>query len=258
MSKREDEAFAAWMQEVVAEFPAEQREAAAKVLDAPVSRERFYRGTLRSNEFYRRLNELEAAKQELESAKQEIYSWYEEEAPKQEALLEEREMLKAQLAELGAGGAPPQAGLPGFTTEDLAALKAKADKIEQLDKIIPSVLADMGAVTYDAIKNGFDIDPREVMRVSLQHGVEPYKAYEHLTTAQRQKRYEEQFEAERKKWVEEGRRQAITAKNGSPDHIQPSGPTVIDHLTRKDPVESTQQSRVSAALQAFLEGEAGQ
>lgn len=255
MSKREDEAFAAWISEVAAEYPADQREAVASFLSNDVARERFYRGTLRTDEFYRRLNELEAAKQELETAKQEIYNWYEEEAPKQEALLAERELLKAQLAEYGSGGAPPQAGLPGFSTEDLADLKAKAAKIEALDKLIPAVVADMGAVAYDALKNGYDIDPREVMRVSLQQGVEPYKAYEHLTTPQRQKRYEEQFEAEKKKWVEEGRRQAISARNGSPDHIQPSGPSVVDFLQRKDPKEQSQQDRVSAALQAFLEGE---
>lgn len=255
MSKREDEAFAQWMQEVLNEYPAEQRDAAKVALEAPVARERFYRGTLRSDEFYRRLNELEAAKQELESAKAEIYQWYEEESPKQDALIAERDLLKAQLAEVGSGGAPPAAGLPGFTTEDLADLKAKANKIEALDRLIPSVIADMAAVAFDAQKNGFDVDPREVMRVSLQNGVEPYKAYEHLTTPQRQKRYEEQFEAEKKKWVEEGRRQAISSRNGSPDHITPSGPSVVDFLQRKDAIESSQAQRVNAALQAFLEGE---
>lgn len=255
MSRREDEAFAAWLQEVVNEFPEEQRDTAKQLLDAPVARERFYRGTLRSDEFYRRLNELEAAKQELEAAKQDIYTWYEEEAPKQEALLQERDLLKAQLAELGAGDAPPQAGLPGFTTEDLAALRAKAEKIEALDKVIPAVIADMAAITYDAHKNNFDIDPREVMRVSLQQGVEPWKAYELQTQQQRQKRYEEQFEEEKRKWIEEGRRQAITSRNGSPDHIQPSGPSVVDFLQRKDAPEITQSDRVNAAMQAFLAGE---
>ena len=254
MSKREDEAYAAWRQELLAEFAPEVREQAAQVLDAPVAKERFYRGTLRSDEFYRRLNELEASKQELESTKQELYSWYEEESPKQDALIAERDLLRAQLAEVGAGGAPSQAGLPGFSTEDLADLRAKADKIEALDKLIPAVIADMSAVAFDAQKNGFDVDPREVMRLSLQHGVEPYKAYEHLTSDQRKARYEKTQEAERQKWIDEGRRQAITSRNGSPDHLQSSGPNVVDFLQRQNPTESTQAGRVNAALQAFVEG----
>lgn len=256
LSKREDEAFASWLDEVVGEYPAEQRDAVKAVLETPVGRERFYRGTLRTDEFYRRLNELEAAKQELDEAKEQIYNWYEEESPKQDALIQERDMLRKQLAESGAAGAPPtQAGVPGFSTEDLADLKAKADKIDQLDKIIPSVIADMAAISFDAQKNGFEVDPREVMRVALQHGVEPYKAYEALTQPQRQKAYEAQFEAERNKWIEEGRRQAITARNGSPDSIPSQGPNVLDFLKDQKRPESTQQSRVSAALQAFMEGE---
>lgn len=257
MSKKEDDAFAAWKQELLAEFPSEARESAEKVLDAPVARERFYRGALRQDEFYRRLNELEDTKKELETAKNEIYSWYEEESPKQDALIAERDMLREQVAAIGAGNAPAAAGLTGFSTEDFATLKAQANKIDQLDKLIPSVIADMAAVAYDAQKNGFDVDPREVMRVSLQTGAEPFKAYEHLTAPQRQKRYEDNYEADKKKWMEEGRRQAITARNGSPDHIQSSGPNVVDFLQRQDAKESTQNARVNAALEAFMAGEGG-
>jgi hypothetical protein len=257
MSRKEDEAFAAWQQEVLSEFPDDVRKAAEVTLNAPVAKERFYRGTIRQDEFYRRLNELEDAKKELESAKNEIYSWYEEESPKQDALIAERDLLREQLAAVGAGNAPAAAGLPGFSTEDLADLRAKANKIDQLDKLIPSVIADMAAVAYDAQKNGFDVDPREVMRVSLQSGAEPFKAYEYITQDQRKARYEAGQEAERKKWMAEGARQAITSRNGSPDHIQSSGPNVVDFLQRQNAQESTQGARVNAALEAFLAGEGG-
>src|SRR3972149_622811 len=177
MSKKEDTAFAEWVDEIVGEYPEETRESAKTILSSDFSREHLYRGTLRSNEFYRRLNELDEGRKELEAARNELYSWYEEEEPKQQALVAERDALKSQLEKVGSGDAPPAAGIPGFSLEDFAAPKAKADKIEALDKIIPAVMADMAAVQYDVIKNNFDIDPREVMRQSLQHGVEPYKAY---------------------------------------------------------------------------------
>jgi hypothetical protein len=252
MSKREDEAYAAWLEELIAEYPDELRDKAKEALSSPVARERLYRGTIRQDDYYRRLNEIEDAKKELESARDELYAWYEEESPKQEVLITERDLLKKQLADR-AGDPPAAAGVPGFSIEDLAVLKAKAEKIEVLDKIIPAVLADSMAIAKDAVKNNFEYDPHEVMRLSLQHGVEPYKAYEHLTSDQRRKRYEKEQEDEKKKWVEEGRRQALTARNGSPDQLPISGPSIFNTLAKKDAPESTQRSRVDAALAAMLD-----
>lgn len=252
MSKKENEDFGAWVEEVIGSFPADKQDLAREVLNSDVSRDRFFRGTIRQDDYYRRLNELNEERKELESTKDELASFYEEQLADQEALIAERDLLKAKLAERS-GDPPPAAGIPGFSTEDLAALKAKADKIDALDKIMPAVMADMAAVQYDAIKNNFDYDPREVMRLSLQHGTEPYKAYEYLTKDQRQNRYEEAQKKERDKWIEEGRRQALSAKNGSPDQLPHSGPSVFDRLQGKDTPESTHQSRVAAALQGMLE-----
>lgn len=253
MSKKEDAAFAEWLGEVVGEFPEEQRDAAKTLLSNDIAREQFYRGTLRSDEFYRRLNEIEAAKQELESARTELSTWYEDEEPKLAALTAERDNLREQLEKVGSGGPPPAAGIPGFTSEKLADLVAKAEKIELLDKITPAIMADVSAVLYDAIKNNYDIDPREIMRQSLQNGVEPYKAYEFLTQDQRKKRFETAEEDKKKKWIEEGRRQAISAKQGSPDQLPNQGPTVFDILTKKDSPDSTQSTRVDAAMKEFYE-----
>ena len=232
MSKREDENYAAWNKEVSEELPEDSREAFATLAETEVAKERFFRGTIRTDDYHRRLNEVNEMKTELEGARDELYTWYEEETPKQEALIEERDLLKQQLAERkDDGDPPPPAGIPGFSTEDLATLKAQAGKIEALDKIMPAVIADIGAITQDAFKNEFEVDMHEVMRVSLQQGVTPYKAYEDLTSSQRKDKYDKAQEAERDKWIAEGKRQALTARTGSPDSLDPAGPT-WENLTR--------------------------
>ena len=87
----------------------------------------------------------------------------------------------------------------------------------------------------------------------MQHGVSPYKAYEHLTAAERAKRYEKEREDEKQKWIDEGRRQADSDNNGSPDHISTSGPSVVDYLQRSDAdtTEKDHGARVAGALAAL-------
>jgi hypothetical protein len=249
MSKREDEAFDAWKNEIRSGLPEEVRAAWDTLANSDLTRERFFRGALRSEDYYRRLNEVTEKDRAVSARERELQAWYEAEAPKNEQLIAERDLLRAQVEEFG--NEVPGASV---SSEQLAELKAKADKVEQLDRILPDVMADMAAVTYDALKNGYEIDPRAVVRVSMQQGVTPYKAYEIMTAEARAKKYEAAREEERKKWVEEGRRQAISAGNGSPDHIRPSGPSVVDFLTRENATDSSQQSRVRAALTELESG----
>ena len=263
MSKREDEAFEQWTEELSKKVTAEEAEAFKVWAKTDAAREVF-RGTIGQTELYRRMNELDRDKKSLASERQELESWYEQESPKNDALIKERDELRAQLAELGlAGGPPPATTTPGssLSAEELAALKAAAAKAETLDRLIPAVLGDMAMVLQDSARNNFDIDPREVIKFSLQNGIEPYRAYLELTSDERQKREEAKQEAERKKWFEEGRRAALT--NHSPDHLQPSGPSVVDYLQGLNKVAAnagatvappTRDDRVSAAMKEFVEG----
>jgi len=255
VSKREDEQFQAWVEEVSKKTKPEEADAFKLWAESDAAREVF-RGTIGQAELYRRMNELAETRKELEAARGELEAWYEEEAPKNEHLLKERDELKAQLEALGSGGPPPAAGTgSAISAQDLAELNAKANKAEVLDRLLPAVLGDMSAVLKDSIKNNFDIDPREVIKLSLQQGIEPYRAYEVLTADERQKRYEASQEAEKKKWFEEGRRAAMT---NSPDHLQPSGPSVVDYLKDlgKDPAKKSPEKddRVASALKEFAEG----
>lgn len=264
MSKREDEAFEKWVDELSEKVETSEADAFKVWAKTPVAREVF-RGTIGQAELYRRLNDVASEKKEVEAAREELQAWYEAEQPKNEALLAERDELRKQLAELGVNAPPPAASTPSapaFPQEELAELRKKADKAELLDRLVPAVLADSMRITRDSIKNDFDIDPTEVIQYSLKNGVEPWRAYLELTSDERQKRTDKAQEEERKKWIEEGRRQALTSH--SPDHLQPSGPSVVDYLKGLNEaagaagatpnVAPTKDSRVAAALKEFMEG----
>lgn len=258
MSKKEDELFKAWGEKLAEEVETSEQEALKAWLALPVARE-VYRGTVGQDELYRRMNQLDKDKKELQQARQELETWFEEESPKNAALIAERDALKAQLAAHGSDDPPPAQGTGlQLSAEDLAGIKAQAAKAEVLDRLLPAVLGDMSAVLKDSIKNNFDIDPREVIQLSLQQGIEPWRAYQNLTADERQKRAEADHEAERKKWFEEGKRSAMT---NSPDHLQPSGPSVVDYIQSLNkavdkggnlPMERA--DRVSAALKELMEG----
>lgn len=248
MSKKEDAAFKQWVDELAGKVEPEEAEAFKKWATTDAARDVF-RGTIGQAELYRRMNELAATRQELEQ-------WYEQEAPKNAQLLAEKEELLRQLEELGTGAPPPAASTPTplISPAEIESLKQQAAKAETLDRLLPAVLGDMGFVLKDSIKNNFDIDPREVIKLSLQKGIEPYRAYEDLTAAERVKREEARQEEERKKWFEEGRRSAMT---NSPDHLKPSGPSVVDYLhelNKQQGAAPSRDDRLSAALKEFTEG----
>lgn len=256
MSKREDEKFQAWVEELAKQVEPDEKDAFEGWIQTKSAKEA-YRGYLREQEFHRKYNEVNNQAREVEDLKEQLSAWYDEEAPKNAQLLRERDELKAQLAELGLDGPPPATSTPGLslTQDELTELKKKADKAEALDRLIPAVLGDMSMVIRDSIKNNFDIDPREVIQLSLRQGIEPYRAFEILTADERQRRYEAAQKAEKEKWFEEGRRSALT-KN-SPDHLQPSGPSVVDYLqglNKQTAQAPDNASRVSAALKEFVDG----
>lgn len=258
MSRREDDAYQAWVDELSKQVSDEEKGTFEEWTKTASARET-YRGYLREAEFHRRLNKLQEEQEELANTKAQLKDWFEEEKPKNEALLKERDELKKQLEELGIEGPPSAAATPGPTVsaEKLAELEERAAKVEVLDRLIPAALGQIGKVVRDSIKDGFDIDIDEVIKLSLQQSIQPYRAYEILTADERRKRYEKDREDERKKWFEEGKRAAQASP--SPDHLQPSGPSVVDFLqaSNKDQAANAQfgdrASRVAAALKELEE-----
>lgn len=188
--------------------------------------------------------------------------WYESEEPIREALIKERDELRKQAAEKpkdGAGAGDPPNQFTGVSPEEFALIRAKAQKVDAMDKLLPKVLGDLGAVLQDATEQGFKVDPREVMHVAVKEGIEPYRAYEVLTADQREARAAETEKEQQKHWFEEGRRAALSGD--APDHIPPTSPSMYDILSTPEPtdgnasVPKTSGARVNEAVAAFREGD---
>jgi hypothetical protein len=268
MSKREDQDYAAWVEEIKATLPDEDAVDAFQTFAATDTGREVYRGNLREKDYYTRLNKLNsdkedfiAEKEELRQAQNELTEWFENEEPIRAALIKERNELRKQQE----GGKSSDAGDPpnvvsGISQEELALLRAKATKIDAMDKILPSVMGDFGRAIQDAARNNYNVDPAEIMQVASSKGIDPYRAYLELTANDRKTREEEEFKAEKKKWFDEGRKAALSGD--APDHIKPSGPSVYDLLTKEPPPQEHDASvplksgqRVEEALRLYREGD---
>lgn len=259
MSKREDQDFAAWVEEIKASLGDEDAVEAFEAFAATDTGREVYRGNLREKDYYTRLNKLNSEKEELAQAQSELTEWFENEEPVREALIKERDELRKKLADGKSpdGGDPPNA-VSGVSQEEIALLRAKASKIDAMDKILPSVLGDLGRVILDAQRNDFNVDPAEIMQMASSKAIDPYRAYMELTAEERQKRSAQAVKEEQKKWFEEGRKAALSGD--APDHIKPSGPSVFDLLTKEPapaehdaPVPLKSGARVAEALRQYGE-----
>src|SRR5512133_2613833 len=102
MSRKEDEQYKKWVEAATAKLEGAELEAFKLFAQTEYARDVF-RGSLRTEDYYTKLNELSSREKELET-------WYEEESPKNEALIAERDALRAQIEELGTGGPPAASG----------------------------------------------------------------------------------------------------------------------------------------------------
>lgn len=260
MSKKEDAAYQAWLQDVKSKVPAEKRELFDQFISDEVVGKEIFRGGLREADYYRRLNELGETRREVEAEKIRLTSWYEAEKPKNQALLEKVSELEAKLAKRR----------EAFDDEeDLMTDKqraAEAEKISKLEKELAEVrssqreafsaflpaLVDMTDITHELVKGGWKTSPREVISYAQKNNVDPRTAFYALTADERTDRERDERKKQEEKWKEEGRREAM-AKVSSPDNLRVSaGPTVVDQL-RKPMTTDNPNERIKRASQAFSE-----
>lgn len=260
MSK-EDVAFAEWAREVEGQLPDDLRNSFKSITDHPQGRELF-RGVGRREDYNRRVNEVEAERRRLQE-------WFDKEAPKNALLAAEHMELQDKLSNYEQ--TLKELGLNDGATRSTRASNpeppvAKKEEIEQLrkevrdwqsmvDRALPKLIGDVSAVTQKIVKEGFNIDPRDVLSYAAERNMDPLSALDSLTEVDRRKRAEVNQKALEEKWKEEGRREALS-KLPSPTYIRPTGPTVIDTLNNKD-FASDPKTRVSDAVKDFLEMGAG-
>lgn len=280
MSKREDAEFEAWKKETRGKLDPSLQDKFDALTSHESSKELF-RGYLRENEFYTRLNEQNAEKQKIAKEREslaaevaqfqrqrtEIASWWQAEKPKNEKLVAEKKQLEQKVKALEAKlndldpdstDAPRGRGKDSEMTDDQRAeidevkksLAAANARLEAIDSNIPQFVGKLGRVIKNSLKEGFDIDPDKVVELSLNNGADPEVAYYQLTYEEREKRAKADFEKKLKEAEEKGRREALSTRP-SQDFLRPAGPTVVDRIREKSSGPMDRRALVDAAVEEF-------
>jgi len=275
-SKKEAEAFEEWKAEIAATLTGPQLDAFNTLMSDEAKGKTIFRGHIREQEFYTRLNELDSAKKALEAdmgnfkaEKDAMYNWYKAESPKNAQLIEEKQKLaarlsaaKQQLIDLGLVeeaeqlGVSMPAGTPASSPiqhDDTSRkeLEALRNRLEMFDKALPALMASYGGVIAETVTGKWNVNPADILSYAVQNGVDPRQAFWDLTAEQREERAKKQRDEEIAKAKEEGRREALTQK-ASPDFFRAPIPGSVDALKATN-VPLDRNARVGAAVSAFLD-----
>lgn len=263
MSLKEQEAYKAWADGVKAKLPDELKGNFDVLLTHEASKE-IFGGHLREADYYRRLNELNTVRKETEEQanayerdRTALWEWWNEANPQTEAALQERDRLKAELDAvrnaLEDNGMPVNTPPPSDANPSDSALRQEIATLKQqlqnVDQALPKILGEWGSVLHRATKEGFEINPQEIVNHSAKNGMPLSQAYEYMTATARSEKLGKEREAEIAKAREEGRREALS-NYPPPDRLKPSGPTIMEQA--KD-IPDNRNDRVAGAIGAFLE-----
>jgi hypothetical protein len=259
--------FDAWLEDTKKGLETDEQQ---KALDLLVSSEKvknnIFGGYLRESDYYRKVNDFNEAKVRLdteESAfkaqKEQWTSWYQDAQTEYSQALKDKEELERKLKYETIEDEPTGKVDSRFKTE-LEELRKKVEIAESrtnvLDQSSTRLIVDMTKIMADAMKNGYSVDPDDVMNYSINNKVDPYSAYERITRDERLER----FEADEKKKLaaarEEGYKEAMQKTGSSPDRLPRGGPSTLEFFTGSTPVNlGNQNDRLAAASQAYLKME---
>lgn len=261
-NKKTEAEYQEWVKEVSAKVPEEHKANFDALIGTPFGTELF-EGSLRTKEFHRRMNEVHDEKTALAAQRQafaqdvnSMDQWFQEEAPKNQRLLAERDKLRAEataarerLAELGLEEEAPKVRSARSSDEDglQKEIQGLKQRLAMMDQALPSMLGDLGLSLRQAQKDGFDVDPRQMIALSMEKSVPLPQAYDMLTYEKRQERDSKEREEAIAKAREEGKREALSQR-GSPDYMKPAGPSILDAIAK--PMSSVE--RIDAAVNTYL------
>lgn len=254
---REDVLFDEWKREVAGKLPEDVRAQFTALTEHEAGREVF-RGNLRRTDYDRRVGEVEAERRRLKE-------WFEGEAPKNPQLVAQNQELAMKLASyektLKEYGLENDLATPTHAAtspsvarkDDVEELRREFNqRVNAIDNALPGILGDLTTVIQRSVKEGYNIDPRDVISYAGENRVSALQAFENLTAGERAKRAEANQKTLEEKYREEGRREALS-RLPNPSYIRPSGPTVVEQLNNKD-FASDARTRVSESVKAFMEG----
>lgn len=271
LSKKEDEAYAQWLNDLKSQY-----QDIAPVLDQLATTEagrELYRGGLRTADYYRRLNEIRDQKEEFERQKSAFesdvnkqYGWWQEAQTNYARMQQERQDLQSRLAayenqikEYGVDPkeiVPPQpanGGQDNITQRELAELR---NRVQAMDTNFPAILSGFLKAQQQALEERIPFDPNEVFKRVYQQRVDPVTAFNEMARPFREERAKEVLQKELEKAREEGRREALSKLSGPDRAVRPASPSVVDALrsTEAQPLVNRGE-RVDAAVRDFMEME---
>ena len=271
MSKKEDQDFAKWREELKAGLSDEQAAALDQLAETDALRDT-YRGTIREKDYYTRLNKLseerdslKAEREKFGQEKQNMYTWYNEEAPKNKMLTERNKKLEEQVnafkGQLGDLDDDPTLNKGGPTVDsgELEQLKEEVAKLgaqtRYQDQAIPKLLADFGDVVTENTLKGYNLNPSDILKHSADNRVDVRTAFMELTQEKRAEMEEARIEKLKAEAEARGREEAkkeFSQNLSSPDGLRPRGPSIVDRITGG---QTDEQFGSDAALQEFIDGD---
>ena len=266
MGKKTEAEYQKWIEEVKGKLPDDTLKAAFDTITGHEVGKEVFGGYQREADYYRRLNDVAAEKSQLEKEKQSWSKWFEEESPKNQVLIAERDTLAKQVSALKAAvmGEEPNTMPTNFASPtppnggsaDTAALRAEIDVLREqlkvlpvIDKALPRLMADAMDLTYKITSEKWKVSPKQVLDHALTRGTDITSAFNELTSEERETRSKEDLAKQIKEAEDRGRRDALKAR--TPDQLTMNGPSILDNIRAKAPVDA--RARVADAVSAYVD-----
>lgn len=269
MSKKEDDAYAAWVEELkggLKDKPEALKALTLLTTDESAGARELFRGSVGGKEISRRMNELSDAKKALEEKSQEVEtkvnrwgSWYQEAQTAHNNVLSENAALKKELEKA-------RTALPDDEENKVSQIRqdvyTKAE-VEELQKTLLEQVrrVDNGAVHYTnkmlsiairASKDRVDFDPDKIMKRAVEENCDPMRAYELETAEVLAERQTQEAEKREKEAYERGKREsASTTTPDSGFRTLGAGPTPSESILSGSVKALSANDRLAAALKTF-------
>jgi hypothetical protein len=223
MSKAtEQEAFEAWKAEYAASLTdPTKKEAFQKVADLDI-----FKATLRTQDYHKRLAELDQASKKKEAEYKQMGDWYRQAQAKAAEIAQENEKLrKAKPGHAAADDffddpvtrATDEPPVGSVRKEDFEQLSAR---LGEIDKNAPAYTNLMLKLGVRALKENLEFDPDKLFEAAQTNRCDLERAFELLAEPTRAERREAEIVARLEKAREEGRAQALSSI--PPDRIRHS------------------------------------
>jgi hypothetical protein len=255
--KTSDELFQAFLADVMATVPTDQRDTVEKVLKDERVSAKMKEGVLARSDYSRMMDEgrteLNSARQqfdgEVAEARARIAGWEEWYGTASKQVADSTGKLKQyreRFGELDGTAAPKEKSL---SEEEFQ--RKLTEELQKHDIAAITFATDLTSVQIEHLKEFKEtLDPNKLIETATKRGIGIKQAYQELVAPKIREREEKRFQDAVAAAKEEGRREAVS--NHRLPFSGPTEPHVLDSINRSD-TPRTEGDRVAAATKRWLE-----